>query len=98
MPGEGNRRDPSATVILGQCRSTQRSFLAIPDDEPRRVDRRIALATEYGRYGYRGVAALLRASGFAVNQKHIERLRRCEGLMLPRLQPNRRRLWMNDGS
>lgn len=87
-----------ACRALGQCRSTQRRAPTIPDDEPRLVARMVALATEYGRYGYRRVAALLRAEGFAVNHKRVERLWRREGLKVPQRQPKRGRLWLNDGS
>jgi transposase InsO family protein len=69
-----------------------------PDGEPRLVARMVALATEYGRYGYRRVAALLRAEGFAVNHKRLERLWRREGLKVPARQPKRGRLWLHDGS
>ena len=58
----------------------------------------VALAGEYGRYGYRRVTALLRAEGFAVNHQRIERLWRREGLKVPAKQPKRGRLWLNDGS
>jgi len=58
----------------------------------------VELACEYGRYGYRRVAALLRAEGFAVNHKRVERLWRREGLEVPQRQPKRGRLWLNDGS
>ena len=58
----------------------------------------VELACEYGRYGYRRVAALLRAEGFAVNHKRVERLWRREGLKVPQRQPKRGRLWLNDGS
>lgn len=58
----------------------------------------VELATEYGRYGYRRVAALLRAEGFAVNHKRVERLWRREGLKVPQRQRPRRRLWLSDGS
>ncbi|MBT6216444.1 MAG: transposase, partial [Candidatus Marinimicrobia bacterium] len=34
----------------------------------------VELALEYGRYGYRRIAALLRVEGFQVNHKKIERL------------------------
>jgi transposase InsO family protein len=71
---------------------------AVPDDEPRLVERMVGLATEYGRYGYRRVTALLRAEGFAVNHKRLERLWRREGLKVPQRQPKRGRLWLNDGS
>jgi putative transposase len=56
------------------------------------------LATGYGRYGYCRVAALLRAEGFAVNHRRVERLWRREGLRVPQKQPKRGRLWPGDGS
>jgi transposase InsO family protein len=58
----------------------------------------VELAREYGRYGYRRVAALLRSEGFAVNHKRVERLWRREGLKVPQRQPKRGRLWLGDGS
>ena len=56
------------------------------------------LASEYRRYGYRRVGALLRAEGFVVNHKRVQRLWRREGLKVPSRQPKRRRLWFNDGT
>ena len=58
----------------------------------------VELATEYGRYGYRRVTAMLREEGFRVNHKRVERLWRREGLKVPAKQPKRRRLWLTDGS
>ena len=58
----------------------------------------IELATQYGRYGYRRITAMLRDEGFKVNHKRVERLWRREGLKIPQRQPKRRRLWLNDGS
>ena len=58
----------------------------------------IALASQYGRYGYRRIAALLREAGWAVNVKRVERIWRLEGLKVPQKQPKRGRLWLNDGS
>ncbi|QDT57011.1 hypothetical protein Pan44_50760 [Caulifigura coniformis] len=58
----------------------------------------VALATQYGRYGYRRVTALLRRDGWKVNHKRVERLWRQEGLKVPKRQPKRKRLWFNDGS
>ena len=87
-----------ACRVLGQSRSTQRREAHVPGDEPKLVRRMVELAGEYGRYGYRRVAALLRAEGFAVNHKRVERLWRREGLKVPSRQPKRRRLWLNDGS
>ena len=56
------------------------------------------LAIQYGRYGYRRITALLRQDGWQVNHKRIERLWRREGLKVPKKQPKRGRLWLNDGS
>lgn len=70
----------------------------MPDDEPRLVRDMVRLATQYGRYGYRRVTQLLRGEGWRVNHKRIERLWRREGLKVPKKQPKRRRLWLNDGS
>jgi putative transposase len=58
----------------------------------------IELARQYGRYGYRRIAALLRDAGWDVNDKRIERLWRGEGLKVPAKQPKKSRLWLNDGS
>ena len=58
----------------------------------------IALASQYGRYGYRRITALLREAGWAVNAKRVERIWRREGLKVPQKQPKKSRLWLNDGS
>lgn len=58
----------------------------------------IALAMEYGRYGYRRITALLWAAGWVVNVKRVERIWRQEGLKVPSRQPRKGRLWLNDGS
>ena len=58
----------------------------------------IELARQYGRYGYRRIAALLRDAGWQVNDKRVEHLWRREGLKVPGKQPKRGRLWLNDGS
>ena len=84
--------------MLGQPRSTQRRQRAVPDEEKLLLSRMVELATQYGRYGYRRITALLRAEGWPVNHKRIERLWRQEGLKVPQKQPKRRRLWLNDGS
>jgi transposase InsO family protein len=61
-------------------------------------NRIINLACNYGRYGYRRITALLRAEGWCVNHKRVERIWREEGLKVPQKQPKKRRLWLNDGS
>ncbi len=54
------------------------------------------IASEYGRYGYRRVTALLRSEGWVVNHKRVERIWRQTGLKVPQKQQKRRRLWLND--
>src|SRR5436853_509301 len=58
----------------------------------------VELARQYGRYGYRKIAELLRRAGWLVNDKRVERIWRREGLKVPRKQPKRGRLWLTDGS
>lgn len=58
----------------------------------------VRLASTYGRYGYRRITALLRAEGWIVNRKRVERIWREEGLRVPLKQPKRGRLYLNDGS
>ena len=84
--------------VLGQPRSTQRRRPRRPDDEAALTADIIALAKQYGRYGYRRITALLRAAGWVVNKKRVERIWRREGLKVPAKQPKRGRLWLTDGS
>ena len=56
------------------------------------------LATKYGRYGYRRITSLLNGKDWQVNHKRVERIWRREGLKVPKKQPKRGRLWLNDGS
>lgn len=58
----------------------------------------IRLASQYGRYGYRRIAALLKAEGWHVNVKRVQRIWQREGLKVPPKQPKKGRLWLNDGS
>jgi transposase InsO family protein len=87
-----------ACKVLEQARSTQRRNLLPPSDEKQLTDDIIALATRYGRYGYRRITAMLKDKGWQVNHKRVERIWRKEGLKVPKKQPKRGRLWLNDGS
>jgi putative transposase len=87
-----------ACRVLGQHRSVQRRVLRTKDDERVLTEAVIELASQYGRYGYRRITALLRHDGWQVNHKRVERIWRREGLKVPRKQPKRGRLWLNDGS
>ncbi len=56
------------------------------------------LATQYGRYSYRRITALLKRDGWQVGKDRVERIWRREGLKVPQKQKPRGRLWFNDGS
>ncbi len=87
-----------ACHAVGQVRSTQWRQPRGRDDEERLSKAIIAHAQDYGRYGYRRITALLKDDGWRVNVKRVHRIWRREGLKVPRRQPRRRRLWLNDGS
>lgn len=87
-----------ACRVLWQPLSTQRHTLKVRGKEELLVKRIIELATQYGRYGYRRITALLKQEGWIVNHKRVERIWRAEGLKVPQKQPKRGRLWLNDGS
>ena len=91
---------PSAASVRRSVshRSTQRKAPRGVDDEEALIADIIELARQYGRYGYRKIAALLRDAGWLVNDKRVERIWRCEGLKVPAKQPKKGRLWLNDGS
>lgn len=84
--------------VIDQPRSTQRDNPVVRDDEECLRAEIIRLASKYGRYGYRRITALLKREGFRVNHKRVERIWREESLKVPKKQPKRGRLWLNDGS
>ena len=55
----------------------------------------VALAAQYGRYGYRRITALLQSSGWPVGKDRVQRIWRREGLKVPQKQMPRRRHWLN---
>ena len=82
---------------MGVARSTQR-YEASPADDDRLRLALIRLAKQYGRYGYRKIAELLRMEGWHVNHKKVERIWREEGLQLPKRHKKRKRLYHKDSS
>jgi transposase InsO family protein len=76
--------------LLGQPRGTQRYVRRAPDDEAALLARMRELARQRPRFGYRRIAALLRAEHWRANVKRIYRLWRREGLRVPRKQRKRR--------
>lgn len=87
-----------ACRVLGQARAVQRYTPIERDDEGPLKRRIVELACVYGRYGTPRVTALLHREGWRVNHKRVERVWRQEGLKVPKKQPKRGRLWLNDGS
>jgi putative transposase len=76
-----------ACRALGQHRSTQRKPPRGREDEEQLTADLVELARQYGRYGYRKIAALLRRAGWLVNDKRVERIDPAE---LHRLYPTAR--------
>jgi putative transposase len=66
-PGRDRVSKRRACLVLGQSRSTHRLEPHVTDDEPRLVSRMVVLGTQYGRYGYRRITALLRSEDWVVN-------------------------------
>jgi len=93
--GVGERR---ACRVLGQPRTTQRRIRKVRPDEVALMGNVVRLVSRFGRYGYRQVTHLLRIEGWSVNHKLVERIWCQEGLKVPKRQPKRGRLWLNDGS
>jgi putative transposase len=87
-----------ACRVLGQWRGTQRYLPMDRTDEEALTEAMIALAIEYGRYGYRRIAVKLREAGWQVSTDRVQRIWRQEGLKVPQKQKPRGRLWLNDGS
>lgn len=87
-----------ACKVLGQPRSTHRYCPIRRDDEDALTEAIIGLASCYGRYGYRRVAALLQEAGWQVGKDRVSRIWRREGLKVPQKHKPRARLWLNEGS
>jgi len=84
--------------VLGQPRAVQRYTARVRDDEGPLTGRIVELASVYGRYGSPRITGMLRNEGRNANHKREKRILRQAGLRVPRKQPRRGRLWLNDGS
>jgi putative transposase len=84
--------------LANQPRGTQRYRAMQREDEDALTQAIIQLASQYGRYGYRRITALLKRAGWRVGKDRVERIWRREGLKVPQKQKPRGRLWLNDGS
>ena len=94
-------RSERATCLpaAGQWRRTQR-YAAIPRiDEDALTETIVALASEYGRYGYRRITALVQRAGWRVGKDRVQRIWRREGLKVPQeTKAARSVVELNDGS
>src|SRR5437763_11756152 len=87
-----------ACRLANQPRGTQRYRAIRREDEEALTQAILQLASQYGRYGYRRITALLKRVGWRVGKDRVERIWRREGLKVPQKQKPRGRLWLNDGS
>lgn len=78
--------------MVAQPRATQRYPVQKPGQDRPLIRRLQQLAQQHPRYGYRRITALLRASGWPVNHKRVQRLWRQQGLKVPVKTRKRRRL------
>ena len=83
---------------VGPAQGTQRYRPTQREDENALTKVIVLLASQYGRYGYRRITALLQRSGWKVGKDRVERIWRREGLTVPKREKPKGRLWLNDGS
>ena len=81
-----------ACRAICQPRSSQRYGAKPRSDELRLIQRMLQLVRRRPRFGYRRIAALLRAEGFRASESRVLRLWRKEGLKVPQKKRKRRRL------
>ncbi len=87
-----------ACKVIGQPRSSHRYEAKPRDDEQSLVKRMLQLVRQRPRFGYRRIAALLRAEGLAASATRVYRLWRREGLKVPQKKRKRRRLGSSENS
>lgn len=88
--GAGLCTGRQACRVLGLSRSTYWYRGRQPSDgQQRMIKRMVELSAKHPRYGYRRIAALLRQEGWLVGKRHIQRMRRQQGLRVP---PRRRKI------
>jgi putative transposase len=75
-----------ACRLLGQRRGTQRYEVVYRADEDALTRDIVELASEYGRFGYRRITALLGEGGWHVGKDRVQRVWCREGLKVPQKQ------------
>jgi len=84
--------------VIGQARAVQRYAPRPLDDEEPLTARIVELARTNGRFGYRRATAMPHHEAWNVNHRRVERVWRHAGLKIPKKQPRRGRLWLNEPS
>lgn len=69
---------------LEQPRSAQRYHEREANDEEMLTEQIITLASQYRRYGYRRITAMLQMLGWQVNHERVERIWGQAGLKVPK--------------
>ena len=87
-----------ACKVVGLHRATRRYERKDDQIDKRVTPRVLHYAGLYGRHGYKRITALVRAEGYKINHKRVYKIWKKEGLKVPKKQPKRGRLWLNDGS
>ena len=82
--------------MIDQPRSCQRYAAKSRDDESALVQRMLQFVRQRPRFGYRRIAALLRAESWHASATRIYRLWRREGLKVPQKKRKRRRLGQSE--
>lgn len=73
-----------ACAVVGQHRSVQRSKPTLPQQDQGIREELKAFSRRHPRWGWRKAHWYLRANGFCINHKKVQRLWREEGLRVPR--------------
>jgi hypothetical protein len=76
-------RERIACRIVGQARLTQRYVSTLKPDENELTRNVVLIESNYSRYGYRRVTAMLQDSGMEVGKDRVQRIWRREGLRVP---------------
>lgn len=63
-----------ASRVVGQSRTVQGYVPTVRADEDALTQAIVALAAEYGRYGYRRITALLQSGGWQVGRDRPQRI------------------------
>lgn len=82
--GAGADRELAAAIEVGIANGKTTPQACKDSTEEALTRAIVALASEYGRYGYRRITVKVREAGWPVSIDQVQRIRRREGLKVPR--------------